>query len=198
MTTIRALTEKEINELREKIVFDESINNYYSPKNGKPVKDAWLFTYIKKRKFKNELWKKCKTYKYYDYEVYASNLGRIKVIKNKKEIICVLCEEIAPEPKINRSLFKSLIKQGERHIGYLKAKIPGNKKCLGPYVYQMVADAWLAEEYKSGMQVHHITKDGYDNRPENLIIVSKEDHHNIHHKNGRYYRGNKKDDYKPL
>ncbi len=46
---------------------------------------------------------------------------------------------------------------------------------LRPYVYQMVADAWLKgytyNPYnKTNKQIHHITNGGYDNRPENLIM----------------------------
>lgn len=56
---------------------------------------------------------------------------------------------------------------------------------LRPYVYQMVADAWLKgytyNPYnKTNKQIHHITNDGYDNRPENLIILDNYTHRELH------------------
>lgn len=48
------------------------------------------------------------------------------------------------------------------------------------YVYRLVADAWLTSPDDNGWQVHHINNDGYDNRPENLIYLTAEDHSRIH------------------
>lgn len=56
--------------------------------------------------------------------------------------------------------------------------IPGYK-----YVYQIVCDIWLGfNPGRDGnyFHRHHINNNGYDNRPENLIWVSKEDHREIH------------------
>ena len=123
---------------------------------------------------KKEIWRKCSNYPYYGYETYASNLGRIKIKKDDKEIICELWEEISVTKEkykapLDKVLFNVLIKNQEKHIGWLKARIPGNKRCLRPHVYQMVADAWLIKDTKvpERTTVHHITNDGYDNRPEN-------------------------------
>ena len=177
-----------IEELKNAVVNAESINRYY-----KTVDDA--FDVIIDRKtpeLPGESWRKCNNHRYHTYEIHASNRGRIKVIKDGEETICELCEEIAPEKPITSELFKSLIKRGEKHIGWLKAKIPGNKRCLGPYVYQMVADAWLADKCGPEMEIHHITNDGYDNRPENLTILKKSEHKKIQHyglPEPRYYPG---------
>lgn len=56
----------------------------------------------------------------------------------------------------------------------LIAKNPENGKFLDLYVYRLVADAWLEnyECYKSIGVIHHITNDGYYNRPENLVFLS--------------------------
>lgn len=162
-----------IEELKKRVRNADVINNYYQKDHH-----AFDFTDTEIERLKDgnreEKWRKCKNYKYYDYDVEASDFGRIKVDGK----ICELCEEIAPETKIDHKLFNSLIKQGKKHIGYLKARIPENKKCLGPYVYQMVADAWL-EDYaynKTNKQIHHITNDGYDNSPENLIVLDDSTH----------------------
>ena len=93
------------------------------------------------------------------------------------------------EEKIDKSLNKDLLENYETRnkVGYLK--IVG----LGLYVYQMVADAWLVDKYEPGMEIHHITNDGYDNRPENLILVSATEHEKIHC--GNY--GKEDNEYKP-
>ena len=72
-------------------------------------------------------------------------------------------------------------------VGYLV--VPELSEC----VYNLVAKAWLAEceQYKPGMQIHHITDDGYDNRPENLIVLDED----IHRQMPRC--GVKDDDYWP-
>ena len=190
-----------VEELKNAVVNSESINNYYCTDKHK---SAWLFADTEKSELDNELWRKCETYTYYGYEIYASNRGRIKV--NGK--ICELYEEISKNPKneeykkrLTKSLFNILIKNKETHIGYLIAKIPDAIKknvrheYFGPYVYQMVADAWL-EDYiydETEGHIHHITNDGYDNRPENLILVSATEHEKIH--SGNY--GKEDNEYEP-
>ncbi len=159
-----------LSELQESIVPGSCINGYYL-KNA----NAFIFT----GSGQDEQWRKCQNYKYYGHEIYASNRGRIKVKMDKDIIICDLCEEIAPKDKITYKLFKSLHKR--KHIGWLRAKIPNNTRCLGGYVYQMVADASLADKYTKGKEIHHITNDGYDNRPENLIILDSTTHRKINH-----------------
>ena len=66
--------------------------------------------------------------------------------------------------------------------GYLKVMgYPG----LG-MVYNLVANTWIKkpDNYCSDciLDVHHITNNGYDNRPENLIWLKKCDHSRIDHK----------------
>lgn len=188
-----------IEELQNSVVNSESINNYYCTDKHE---SAWLFADTEKPELDNELWRKCETYTYYGYEIYASNRGRIKV--NGK--ICTLYEEISKNPKneeykkrLTKSLFNILIKNKETHIGYLIAKIPddikrnANHEYFGQYVYRMVADAWLINKNEKRTIVHHITNDGYDNRPENLIFVSSDEHSQIHY--GNY--GKKDNEYEP-
>lgn len=55
------------------------------------------------------------------------------------------------------------------------------------WTYQLVAETWLEKDPEQEKldetghwEVHHITNDGYDNRPENLIWVKKKLHDKIH------------------
>lgn len=51
------------------------------------------------------------------------------------------------------------------------------------YVYQIVADIWLEKPSNaSGLRVHHITNNGYDNRPQNLVWVTEAEHKILHDK----------------
>ena len=193
-----------IGELKNAVVNSESINNYY-----KRTSSIDIITDTSPKKISGEKWRKCKNYTYNGYEIYASNRGRIRVEVDTKTIkICELYEEISKNPKkeeykeqLTKPLFNVLIKNQENHIGYLIAKIPDTIKknvrheYFGPYVYQMVADAWL-EDYiydETEGQIHHITNDGYDNRPENLILVSATEHKKIH--SGNY--GKEDNEYEP-
>lgn len=46
-------------------------------------------------------------------------------------------------------------------------------------IYIFVAKAFLSN-YKEGMHVHHINNNGYDCRPENLILLEKDQHLKVH------------------
>ncbi len=55
------------------------------------------------------------------------------------------------------------------------------------YVYQLVAETWLEKDEEGQKEfgndrweVHHITNNGYDNRPENLIWLKQRLHQAIH------------------
>ena len=191
-----------IGELKNAVVNSESINNYYKKSSG--AFDVIIDTTTEE--LPGEKWEKCKHYTYYDYDVEASNYGRIRVKKDGKYTICKLYEEISKNPKkeeykeqLTKSLVNILIKNKETHIGYLIAKIPDaikrsvHHEYFGLRVYQMVADAWLADKYEPGMEIHHITNDGYDNRPENLILVSATEHKKIHSDN----YGKEDNEYEP-
>jgi hypothetical protein len=66
-----------------------------------------------------------------------------------------------------------ILEQKEEKKGYLKVK--------SDYVYRWVAETWCNPPANTkGWQVHHITNNGYDNRPANLIWVTEEMHQKIH------------------
>lgn len=96
------------------------------------------------------------------YDIKVSNLGRVKVGNEIK-------------------------RQYQNGFGWLYVNISQNIKY---YVYRMVAEVWnvcpventYEHERDSYWTVHHITNNGFDNRPSNLIWLSKEQHNAISHK----------------
>jgi hypothetical protein len=75
-----------------------------------------------------------------------------------------------------------IIKQWEDDVkgkGWLKVKIA--KIISYPeYVYRFVAETWCKKpDETDGWEVHHISNNGYDNRPENLIWLKRAQHAKI-------------------
>lgn len=66
---------------------------------------------------------------------------------------------------------------------YLFAKFSNNTK---QYMSRLVADAFVVNEYNDGTledkEAHHINRDRKDNRPQNLVWLSSEDHDMLHKK----------------
>lgn len=66
---------------------------------------------------------------------------------------------------------------------YLFAKFSNNTK---QYMSRLVADAFVPNEYEDGTlenkEAHHINRDRKDNRPQNLVWLSQEDHDILHKK----------------
>ncbi len=100
-----------------------------------------------------EIWRTVPDYNPPKYE--ASNLGRIRNINGN-----IIKQVDAPE-KINK--------------GYL---VLNEYKSI--YVYQLVAKAFFSREEFKGKQIHHINNNGYDCRPENLILLEKGQHSIVH------------------
>lgn len=102
--------------------------------------------------------------KYDEYSLEVSNYGRIRY-EGK------ILKQVDDENKKN---------------GWLWLDCPEYKKLHHSdkaYVYQLVADAWLGPNpgKKGGYyHRHHINNNGYDNRPENLIWLTREEHNQIH------------------
>lgn len=195
-----------LQELQNSVVSAKDINNYYLNND-----DAWIFTDTEQSTLispndNKEVWRKCKSSDKIcrengipEYEIYASNRGRIKIKQDKTEIICELCEEEYKDKKTDKYVLDHLVTHHAVKIGYLIVKNPiknaKTKFFRNEYgylhAYHLVADAWLTEEYTHGKEIHHITNDGYDNRPENLIILDKDIHDKIP-KDGRRDK-----DYRP-
>ena len=47
-------------------------------------------------------------------------------------------------------------------------------------VYTLIAKAFLGKKEGDGYDVHHIDNNGYDNRPENLILLTRTQHYALH------------------
>lgn len=71
----------------------------------------------------------------------------------------------------------------EEKPGWLSVHMPTpNANCKAPRVfypvYRLVAETWLECPFEDSLnwQVHHISNDGYDNTPDNLIWIKKDSH----------------------
>ena len=103
-----------------------------------------------------EIWKNFPLDKKYS----VSNLGRVKF-----------------EGKIQAQVDETDTKTGKPKIGYLVLE---DKNLRRDYVYSMVAFTFLDKIEGDGYQVHHITNNGYDNRSENLVLLTQEEHSYVH------------------
>jgi hypothetical protein len=103
-------------------------------------------------------------------KIEVSNLGRVK-INNK------------------------IAKQYQYKLGYLVVKITDN---IVYDVYRLVAETWVQcpvddtfnYEGKNCWTVHHITDNGFDNRPENLVWLNWNEHSKIHQDAGVFSYNN--------
>lgn len=157
-----------VEQLKCRIIDAKSINNYYLMS-----KENWIVNIDNIHDFPGEIWKT-----YPQNTMYmASNYGRIKY----KGEICILVEGKYKDIKDlwGQKPSKYLLEKYPTKVGWLKPSHDevSNLESL-PFVYQIVADTWLDSGSDSGsvIHVHHISEDGYDNRPENLIYLPSEVH----------------------
>ncbi len=176
-----------IEQLRNAMVAPESVNAFYAQKS-----EGWIFIGTNLDKIHDdELWRPCRTCKYPNgkhIHIYASNYGRIKISGDKKA--CELLDTADKSGPINQEKFKKILAEN-KSVGWLVARRVGYERGIGEFVYNLVADAWLPPRHL-GDQVHHITNDGYDNRPKNLILLSAMEHYMVHNAGP-----GKTTDYKP-
>lgn len=64
--------------------------------------------------------------------------------------------------------------------GYLKLNVDKKNVDHSVPVYKLVAKAFLGKKEGDGYEVHHIDNNGYDNRPENLILLTRTQHNAVH------------------
>lgn len=108
-------------------------------------------------KFEGENWVIIQGWEKYS----ASNYGRIK-LTNTDEIL------------------KQYDEPGK--YGYLKLELKKDDVTHSDYVYTLIAWAFLGKgnNENNGKHVHHIDNNGYNCRPDNLILVDSEQHSFIH------------------
>ena len=155
-----------VSELKDLIAPAILINSYYA----KCPSRYWIWQCKEKEDLEGEKWRGCQSKKISQYE--ASNYGRIRDAETH--------EIIVPYEKNYKNYtaeqLSTLLKGdlNNNSVGYLL--IESNLS-----VHQLVADAWL-KPFKGKifsddkLEIHHISNDGYDNSPYNLIYVLQTAH----------------------
>lgn len=105
-------------------------------------------------------------------KLWVSNFGRVKAPDG------ILLEQTDKNKKVGYLQLKNW-KEIETRYMFKFDKLE--------YVYQLVAETWLEkdeegqkEHWNEKWEVHHISNNGYDNRPENLIWLKRKIHKKIH------------------
>ena len=132
----------------------------------------------------NEIWRDIKGYEGV-YQV--SNLGQVKSLERKK---------------LNRwkngfkIMKEKVLKPYKNYNNHLYVKLCNNTIKIN-FVHQLVAKAFpeICGEWFEGAEVHHKDLNPLNNNAENLIIISKERHRELHNNNpisiGRRIEGSK-------
>ncbi len=123
-------------------------------------------------------------------EVYGNNIKAeelwlpVPLYKNKKDKPPVYSVSNFGRIKHYGIIMKQGDKLGKEYGGYLVMKDytrPAEYKFDSTTcVYQLVAKAFFSREEFKGKQIHHINNNGYDCRPENLILLTPEQHSKVH------------------
>ena len=158
-------------QLSGKICDTDAINGFYIDLARRGVK--WVCQRCNAKTdaadLPGEKWQPCRSVQYAG--IWASNFGRIKV----RGRLVQLCDTVY---KNKRKLLQPVVDMDTPGAGWLELM-----SRPGVYVYRLVADAWLVRPERGRWAVHHISNDGYDNRPENLIYLPRP--HNAIHTNAR-------------
>lgn len=99
----------------------------------------------------------------------VSNKGRVKLQNNLEEPILL-------------TQVDELDKNANPHFGYLVFDPNQLPRIIqhNYHVWRIIAMAFLGLNEGDQLVVHHIDNNGYNCQPENLILVSKEEHASIH------------------
>lgn len=84
--------------------------------------------------------------------------------------------------RIKLTATNEIIKQYDEtgRYGWLKLDLEKDGVTHSNYVYTLIAYAFLGKRNGDGKHVHHIDNNGYDCRPENLILLTSGQHSYIH------------------
>ena len=78
-------------------------------------------------------------------------------------------------------LYHVLEQEDEKTKGYLRLDPLGKYKVDHQIeVYKLIAMGFLGKQIGDGYDVHHKINDGYNCRPENLILLTREQHNKVH------------------
>lgn len=117
-----------------------------------------------------EIWKDIKGY---EGKYQVSNFGRVKSVKRKRECMVnggTIAIMTVPE---------KILKQWKRST-YLLVDLWNESKRDIRSVHYLVYEAFVGD-IQDGMMIHHKDENKYNNKPENLEMVSCLTHNRIHH-----------------
>ncbi len=187
-----------LEELKARILPTAVINDRY----GKNMRDEYrIEPYFEKTKFddiKGEKWGK------FADGVYVSDFGRVMINKKFYQEGKAGTDFLKPEDVTKIEYAKgNEIDKNAKVTGYYIAKQKDISYLAGylqledwrnnfkpelwkvikeDFIYQLVAKVWLKQPddiNETIYDVHHITNDGYDNRPENLIYLRRDLHNQL-------------------
>lgn len=115
-----------------------------------------------------EKWEVVADYSNEDFKV--SSYGRIKHRSSNKEEYRLVYQDEDP-----CDLYKGYLRP-KRYLTEDKIDYKGSKN----YSYHFIAYGFFKELWGKGLDIHHINNNGYDCRPDNLILLEPREHSKAH------------------